>query len=463
MKKILIVDDDEEIKRQLKWGLGQEYQILPAGSAAEAMALFREHRPKVATLDLGLHPHEEGVEEGLKVLSAILREAPLTKIIIITGNGQRENALRAVQAGAYDYFEKPIDLKELKIIAERAFHLYRIEQENLELHNELDLKGPGVFGMAGECPEMKKLFSTLERVGPLDVPVFITGESGTGKELMARAIHDLSLRKSGPFVSINCGAIPETLLESELFGHEKGAFTGAHEKVMGKVEYASGGTLFLDEIGELTANLQVKLLRFLQERTIQRVGGREDIDVDARILAATNVDIMEAISKKTFREDLYYRIGVITVNIPPLRQRGSDIMLLANFFLLRFSRHLGKKIKGLSKNAREIIKSHKWPGNVRELENRIKRAIIMADAPVLEVQDLGFAEGETPVKGFYDKKGLKEARDSFEKDFIVQAIRKSNGNMTRVAGELGVARPYLYSLIKKHEIRTAYGNESEGA
>ncbi|MDA8171003.1 MAG: PEP-CTERM-box response regulator transcription factor [Nitrospiraceae bacterium] len=457
MEKIMIVDDDEEIRRQLKWGLGSGYAVFQAGSRAEALSLLEKHKPKVVTLDLGLPPHADGVEEGFAVLSAITRESPFTKVIVITGNGERENALKAIQAGAYDYYEKPVDLQELKVIINRALHLHRIEQENQKLQRGLNVAGTESFGIAGQCEAIQRVFSTIRKIGSSDVSVLIMGESGTGKELVAKAIHAMSLRKDGPFVSVNCGAIPENLLESEFFGYEKGAFTGAQAQTQGKVEYASKGTLFLDEIGELPTNLQVKLLRFLQERTMQRIGGREDIHVDARILAATNIDMAKSISDGSFREDLYYRIGVITITLPPLREREDDILLLTNLFLMRFAEMFKKRIKGLSAQAREFVESYNWPGNVRELENRLQRAVIMAESPLLEINDLGFADGEKLAAATQSWNGmtLKEAKNSIEQHIIASAIGKFRGNIAKTAVELGVSRPTLYDLMKKHGINNS--------
>ncbi|MDA8091189.1 MAG: PEP-CTERM-box response regulator transcription factor [Nitrospiraceae bacterium] len=459
MERIIIVDDDEEIRRQLKWGLGKDYEVLQAGNRADALTLVGKNRPKVITLDLGLPPHENSVEEGLLTLASILKESPSTKVIVITGNGQRENALKAIQAGAYDYYEKPVNLQELKVIVNRAFHLYDIEEENRNLRTGMEVKASDMFGMAGQCAEIQKVFSTIRKVGPSDISVLIIGESGTGKELVARAIHALSPRNRKPFISINCGAIPDNLLESELFGHEKGAFTGAHAQVMGKVEYADKGTFFLDEIGELPANLQVKLLRFLQERIIQRVGGREDIHVDTRIVAATNLDIMKAVREKTFREDLYYRLGVMVLNLPPLRERSGDIMVLANLFLLKFAGQVGKKVKGLSKQAQQFIESYNWPGNIRELENRIQRAVIMSESPVIDIHDLGFTETESHSNAFNMRgKSLKAVKNKVEKDLVIDVIDRHKGNMARIAEELGVSRPTLYDLIKKHGIGGQQGS-----
>jgi two-component system NtrC family response regulator len=353
--------------------------------------------------------------------------------------------------GAYDFYQKPIDANELKIIVSRAFYLHNIEDENRRLHLSLDEKTTELCGMVGQCPDMLRIFSTIRKVASSDISVLIAGESGTGKELVARAIHSMSLRKEGPFVPINCGAIPENLLESELFGHEKGAFTGAHLQVQGKVEYAHKGTLFLDEIGELSAALQVKLLRFLQEKTVQRIGGREDIHVDARILAATNIDIQKAIQDGRFREDLYYRLGVLVINLPPLRKRGEDIVFLANLFLRRFSEEFKKKVRGFSPASIKLLEAYEWPGNVRELENRIQRAVIMSELSVIEPYDLGFAERSAMQKAVVAENiTLKEARDRIERELVVAAVEKHNGNIARAAEELGISRPTLYDIMKKH-------------
>jgi two-component system NtrC family response regulator len=451
MEKILIVEDNEDIRKQLGWGLAREYEVLPAGDGTEGIALFRKHRPKVITLDLGLPPDEDGTDEGFRCLEEILRIDPAAKVIVVTGNDERESALRAVRTGAYDYYRKPIDTIELKVVIGRAFHIRAIEDENRRLQVAMEEKTTQFGGIVGQCPRMEQIFATIRKVATADVPVFVTGESGTGKELVARALHAQSLRKGQPFIPINCGAIPENLLESELFGYEKGAFTGAHTRVQGKVEYAHTGTLFLDEIGELPANLQVKLLRFLQEKVIQRVGGREDIVVDARVVSATNVDIEKAIRDGSFREDLYYRIAVITIPLPPLRDRGSDIMLLANLFLRRFGEGLNRKVKGFSPAAMDRIRSYEWPGNVRELENRIQRAVIMADSPFLEPADLGFDEAVFPVVSATEKRmTLKDARDKVERDLIALVLQEHEGNIVKASEALGVSRPTLYDLMKKH-------------
>ncbi|MCC6345842.1 MAG: PEP-CTERM-box response regulator transcription factor [Nitrospirales bacterium] len=451
MEKILVIDDNEEIRKQLKWGLGKEYSVLLAGNGREALDLFKRYHPRVVALDLGLPPIDNGTGEGFRCLDEMLKDAPATKVIVITGNDQRENAMKAIQMGAYDFYHKPIALKELLVIIARAFYLYNIEAENRRLHISLDEKATELGGMVGQCPEMLKIFSTIRKIASSDISVLVIGESGTGKELVARAVHSISLRKDSPFVPINCGAIPENLLESELFGHEKGAFTGAHLQVQGKVEYAHKGTIFLDEIGELPANLQVKLLRFLQEKTIQRVGGREDVPVDARIIAATNVDIQKAIQEGRFREDLFYRIGVLIVHLPPLRKRGDDILFLSNLFLRRFSDEFRKRIRGFSPSSIRLLESYEWPGNVRELENRIQRAVIMSEYSVIEPHDLGFTEkSSSPKMAYPELTNLREARDRVERDMAIAAIEKHEGNIARAAEDLGISRPTLYDIMKKH-------------
>ncbi len=470
MKKLLIVDDSREIRKQLKWGLGKEYQVLLAESVDEAIKLFSLHTPDVVTLDLGLPPDIDGASEGLRCLQIILQKQPATKVIVLSGNEDHANALAAVNMGAYDYYHKPIDLDELKIILSRAFHLAGLEEENRKLQTAADQdKKKGYSGIFGQCPQMQQVFAMIKKVASIDVPILILGESGTGKEVVARAIHERGIRKEGNVVAINCGAIPESLLESELFGHEKGAFTGAQNRVQGKVEYAAGGTLFLDEIGEMAALLQVKLLRFLQEKVIQRVGGREDIHVDTRIVAATNVDIHESIKNGKFREDLYYRIGVITIELPPLRERGEDIELLANIFLRRFGQEYGQKVRGFSTTAYSWLRKYEWPGNVRELENKIKRAVVMAESPIVNACDLGFEDNSeacddaesyeadnlqvtSAVGGEFAFAGmtLKDAKFQVENVLLQQAIEKSEGNVLKAAEELDVSRPTLYDLLKKH-------------
>jgi two-component system NtrC family response regulator len=453
MEKLLITDDSDEIRTQLKWGLAKDYAVILAKNGNESLALFKKNLPRVATLDLGLPPHENGTEEGFRCLQEMLRQNPATKVIVITGNDQRENALKAIQMGAYDFYQKPISLEELRVIIRRAFHLSAIEEENRSLHNALEQQTAQVGGMIGHCPEMQAVFSTMRKVASSDASVLIQGESGTGKELVARAIHAMSLRKDGPFVPINCGAIPDTLLESELFGYEKGAFTGAHAQVQGKVEYAQKGTLFLDEIGELPALLQVKLLRFLQDKTIQRVGGREDVAVNTRILAATNKDLVKETKEGRFREDLYYRLGVVLITVPTLRERKGDIVVLATFFLKRYCSLYNKRVRGFNAAALESMEMHHWPGNVRELENKVQRAVLLSEGPMIEPRDLALAVDAKPVVQRAvdaDVRTLKEAKDKVEKEMVVFALDKHAGNIAKAAEELGVSRPTLYDIMKKH-------------
>ncbi|MCK5783835.1 MAG: PEP-CTERM-box response regulator transcription factor, partial [Desulfobacterales bacterium] len=389
------------------------------------------------------------------------------KVIVLSGNEDHANALAAVDMGAYDFYHKPIDLAELKIILSRAFHVSCLEEENRRLHLAAGDSATNYSGIFGQCPQMLDVFSTIKKVASIDVPILILGESGTGKEIVARAIHQRGIRKAENFVAINCGAIPENLLESELFGHEKGSFTGAQNLVQGKVEYAARGTLFLDEIGEMSPLLQVKMLRFLQDKIIQRVGGREDIPVDTRIIAATNVDIESSIKTGEFREDLYYRIGVVTIELPPLRERGDDIQLLANVFLRQFGREFGKKVRGYSAAAIEMLNNYEWPGNVRELENKIKRAIVMAESPIIEAWDLGFEGGRkrtevmdvsiddvsSSEKNFvFSGLTLKAARQKLECILLQQALEQSQGNIQRAAEQLAISRPTFYDLLKKNNL-----------
>lgn len=450
--KLLIVDDDETIRGQMRWALTDEYDINLAEDGETAIRFFKQEKPCLVTLDLGLPPAPHNASEGLKTLSEILGLAPETKVIVITGNTEKANALKAIEAGAYDFFTKPVDLTELKILLRRASHLYKIEDENRKLQKMI--AGQPFEEIIGQSQPMQAIFSAIRKVAPTDAPVLIIGESGTGKELIARAIHRQSTRREAHFVTINCGAIPENLLESELFGHEKGSFTGAHIQRKGKIESAQGGTLFLDEIGELHLPLQVKLLRFLQEHKLEHIGGREEIIVDARVIAATNVDLKKAIAEGRFREDLYYRLGVVTISLPPLRDREGDILLLASFLLQKYSAENKKKIPGFTRQATIAIQSYNWPGNIRELENRIKRAVIMTEGQRLTPEDLELASPHKKYEGL----GLKEAREALEKDIIQKALAKNRGNISQTAAELGITRPTLYELMVKLEI----GNQGVG-
>jgi two-component system NtrC family response regulator len=383
------------------------------------------------------------VKEGFLTLAEMLSQDHLVKVVVITGQGEKNHALKAIGEGAYDFFCKPIQIDELKVVLSRAFYVSQLEHEYHKLKQQL--REESFEGMLGTSPQMHEVFSSIRKVATTEVPVLIVGESGTGKELVAKAIHMNSSRRESPFVVINCSAIPETLLESELFGHEKGAFTGAHIQRKGRFEMAQGGTLFLDEIAELSLPLQVKLLRFLQEQKIERVGGREAIVVDSRVLAATNKDLNQAIGEGKFREDLYYRLGVVTISLPPLRGREGDILLLATQLLYRYAHENGKKITGFTPDAIHAIKTYPWPGNVRELENRVKRAVIMTEGQKVTPMDL---ELDFPYSK-YERKGLKEAREALEKDMIQMALAKNMGNMTKTAEELGISRPTLYELMEK--------------
>ena len=450
MEKLLIVDDNQDIRQQLKWGLNQDFQVLLAANAREALTSFRRERPNVVVLDLGLPPHVDSSVEGFRCLEEMLGINPAAKIIMLTGNNERENALKAMRTGAFDFYAKPPILSELKVIIGRAFHLAGIEEQIIgQLEPEV-AELAEQWGMIGACPEMQAVFSTIRKVAASNAPVLVTGESGTGKELVASAIHEASLRRKGPFVAINCGAIPENLLESELFGHEKGAFTGAHVAVQGKLTYAQRGTLFLDEIGEMPVNLQVKLLRFLQEGTIQRVGGREELSIDTRTICATNVNIERAITEGRFREDLYYRIGVINIKLPPLRDRGDDVVVISEKFLKLYAKENKKKPMRFSQAGAAFLRRHDWPGNVRELRNRVQRAVIMCEGSSIGPLDLGCDSEPMPLpEKQRDQLSLREARERMEREMILAAIERQSGNILKAAEDLGVSRPTLYDLMRK--------------
>ena len=441
---LLIVEDDVDLRTQMKWGLSQEYQIFTAEDRPSSIEIFKQQLPLVTTLDLGLPPQSQGVEEGFRALNNFLAQDPLTKVIVITGRGEKEHALSAIDHGAFDFLTKPVDLDELKVILRRAFHVARLERENRELQQKVG--GEPFEEMLGTSSQIQEVFKMIRKLATTDAPVLIVGESGTGKELTARAIHHRSARRGGPFVVINCGAIPDNLLESELFGHEKGAFTGAHIQRLGRFEAAQSGTLFLDEIGELSPSLQAKLLRFLQEQRIERIGGREEISVDARVLAATNVDLAEALRQGRFREDLYYRLGVVVTFMPPLRERGGDMLLLAKAFLQRYSAENNQQLRNFTPQALRAIERHSWPGNIRELENRVKRAVIMADGK----QKITPADLElTSPYAKYAGQSLKAAREALERDIVQRTLARNNGNLTRTAAELSISRPSLYDLMDK--------------
>ena len=441
--KLLIVDDDEEIRTPMKWALAKEYDVLLAEDRAGALEGYRAAQPAVVLLDLGLPPHPGTPEEGLAALSELLAQNRLVKVVIVSGQGEKENALRAIGAGAYDFLSKPVEMEELKFLLKRCFHVAQLEREYAAMQRLMG--GDSFEGMLGASPQMRPVFETIRKVATADAPVLILGESGTGKEMVAKAIHQRSNNKDGPFVAINCSAIPETLLESELFGHEKGAFTGAHVQRKGRIESASGGTLFLDEIGEIPLPLQVKLLRFLQEQTIERVGGRQSISINTRVVAATNADLKKGLAAGTFREDLFYRLAVVQLTLPPLRERDNDVRLLAQFFLARFAAQVNKPNLAFDPDAIRALNRHAWPGNVRELENCVRRAAIMAEGRRVTAADLEL----TPTGLGPNVVTLKDAREAVERQMVQQALKKHGGKIAPAAAELGLSRPTLYELMDK--------------
>jgi two-component system NtrC family response regulator len=443
--KLLIVDDDEGIRTQLKYALREHYVLSFSENRADALAQLREAQPHLVSLDLGLPPSPDTADEGLKALEEILAAAPQVKVIVMTGNTDRQNALRAVQLGAFDYHLKPIALDEYKVVLGRAAFLYTLGQET-EAAARAEEQSSHFEEILGTTQAIREIFGIVERVAKTDATALIEGESGTGKELVARAIHTRSGRRAGPFVPINCGAIPETLLEAELFGHERGAFTGAHMQRKGKFEMADRGTLFLDEIGELPLTLQVKLLRFLQERTVERIGGRQAIPLDLRIIAATNRDLKVQLDRGLFREDLYYRLSVIRIQVPPLRERGEDIALLANVFLRRAAQAHRRRVR-FSGDALRSLMVHHWPGNVRELENRVSRAVIMSRGHMIEPGDLDLQPAELEPAG-----SLRQARERVEREALVDVLSRHRGNISKAARTLKVSRPTLHGLLDKHNI-----------
>ncbi|MBY6217420.1 MULTISPECIES: PEP-CTERM-box response regulator transcription factor [Qipengyuania] len=447
--KLLIVEDDEGLQAQLKWAY-DDYEVVIAGNRDQALAALRADEPAVVTLDLGLPPDPDGTSEGFAVLDAIMEMKPDTKVVVASGHGARESALKAIERGAYDFYQKPVDIEQLGLIVERAFKLSKIESENRSLSEKVGEDQTVLGTMITAAPEMAKVARTIERVAPTNVSVMLLGASGTGKELLAKGLHDSSDRRHGAFVAINCAAIPENLLESELFGHEKGAFTGAVKTTEGKIEMANGGTLFLDEVGDIPLPLQVKLLRFLQERVIERIGGRKAIPVDTRIVCATHQDLEGMIGEGTFREDLFYRLAEVVVKIPSLSERPGDSVLLAKHFLARFAKEMNPQVKGFAPDALAAIDSWNWPGNVRELENRVKRAVIMADGKLVGAEDLDLGDGEEE-----DAKALnlKQAREAADRRMIRQAMARSQGNISMTAKLLGISRPTLYDLLKQYDLQ----------
>jgi two-component system NtrC family response regulator len=446
--RLLIVEDDEGLQRQLRWAY-DDYEVLVASDRAGALDIVRAAEPAVVTLDLGLPPDPDGVTEGFAALETILSMKPETKVIVASGHGARESALRAIASGAYDFYQKPVDIDQLGLIVRRAFQLHGIETENRRLEEQVGDARTVLGTMVTAAPEMLKVARTIERVADTGVSVMLLGASGTGKELLARGVHESSLRRGGAFVAINCAAIPENLLEAELFGYEKGAFTGAIRTTEGKIELAHGGTLFLDEVGDIPLALQVKLLRFIQERVIERIGGRKPIAVDTRIVCATHQDLDAMIAAGTFRDDLYYRLAEVVVRIPSLAERPGDAALLAKHFIGRFAREMNPAVKGLAPGALAAIEAWAWPGNIRELENRIKRAVIMADGKLVTAEDLDLPADAAEAMSV----NLKAAREAADRQAIRKALAQTDGNISGAAKLLGISRPTLYDLLKQYGLQ----------
>ncbi len=443
---LLIVEDDAGLQSQLRWAF-DNYEVVISGEREDAIAQLRRVRPGVVLLDLGLPPDPGGVSEGLATLSQILSLSPETKVIVVTGDNDRANAVTAIGAGAYDFYQKPVDPQILSLIVGRAYRVFELELENRRLHKYEE--NMPLSGIIATSPQMLKVCRTVEKVAPTDITTLLLGASGTGKERFARALHELSPRAKHNMVAINCAAIPGNLLESELFGYEKGAFTGANKTTPGKIEYADRGTLFLDEIGDLPLELQAKLLRFLQERVVERVGGRREIPVDVRIVCATHQDLTTHIADGRFREDLYYRVSELTIQIPSLKEREGDALLLAKSFLQRFGDEQGRNIRGFDEEAKLAIESYDWPGNVRELESRIKRAIIMAEGANITLDDLELGPAAHEPLPF----SLKQVRDDAERKAIKRALTHCNDNISEAANLLGVTRPTLYTMLEKYQLK----------
>jgi two-component system NtrC family response regulator len=443
---LLIVEDDIGLQKQLRWCF-DENRVCVAAGREEALAQLRRFEPCVVLQDLGLPPDPQGASEGLRTLQELLAAAPHLKIIVVTGNSDRENAVKAVALGAYDFHQKPLDTDTLRLVVSRAFYIYELEEQNRRLRSAQG--AAPLDGIIATDDKMLKVCRMIEKVAPTDASVLILGESGTGKELLARAVHQLSSRREGRFVAINCAAIPEQLLESELYGYEKGAFTGAAKQTLGKIESANGGTLFLDEIGDMPISLQTKLLRFLQNRVIERVGGREEIVVDVRVVCATNQDLSGLISRQLFRQDLFYRIGEVQIDVPPLRDRQGGAVVLAHAALQRYGAAHHRTKLAFSDNAIAAIAAYSWPGNVRELENKIKSAVIMAEGPVMTQGDLGLSELDGAGGLVFN---LRDARARADLQAIRQALAVAEGNLTRAADMLGISRPTLYDLLEKYDL-----------
>ncbi len=444
--QLLIVEDDPGLQSQLRWCF-DDYQVTISGDRTDAIDQFQRYQPGVVLLDFGLPPDPGGVSEGLATLEQILALEPTTKIIIVTGDNDRANAVKAIGLGAYDFYQKPVDPEMLLLVVDRAYRVNTLEQENrqlLSVRQTMPLEG-----IIGASPQLLKVCQTIEKIAPSDITTLLLGASGTGKELFAQALHALSPRMNEKIVAINCAAIPDNLLESELFGYEKGAFTSAAKQTPGKIELADGGTLFLDEIGDLPFELQAKLLRFLQERVIERVGGRTEIPVDVRIICATHQNLAEHIGEGTFREDLYYRISEIVIDIPPLKDREDDAVILAKAFLDKFNREYSKAIRGFDKHALNAIERYDWPGNVREIESKLKRAVIMAEGTQITLEDLQL---EQPCDEALPL-NLKLARESAERKAVQRALSHTGNNVTETAKALGITRPTLYNLFEKYGLK----------
>ncbi|MGB7996278.1 MAG: PEP-CTERM-box response regulator transcription factor [Photobacterium halotolerans] len=446
MDTLLVIEDDPGIQKQLKWCFPQ-YEVVMAADRKSAITALRRYEPKVITLDLGLPPDEANASEGLAILQEILALAPYTKIIVITGNDDKANALKAIELGAHDFYHKPIDDDILAVIIDRAFVVAKLESENINLRQS-SLEANGFIG---NSPQIQQVCRMIERIAPTEITTLILGESGTGKEVIARAIHAKGPRADKPFIAINCASIPEHLLESELFGFEKGAFTGAHKTTAGKIECADGGTLFLDEIGDMPYPLQAKILRFLQEKVIERVGGRHEIPVDVKIICATHQNLEQMMTDKTFREDLFYRISEITIQNPPLRDRDQDILILARYFLQQANQQSPRKISGFTDDAIRAMLQHSWPGNIRELQNKVKSAVIMSDNKFISSLDLALQPIEDDLEPM--ALNLRQVREAAEKQAIAKALSLSNGNMSHTANILGITRPTLYSLMDKYTVK----------
>ena len=450
MKTVLVIEDDIGIQKQLKWSL-PDYELVFAADRASALSQLRRYEPAVVTLDLGLPPDAANASEGLACLSDILSAQPECKVIVITGNTDNEHALKAIALGAYDYYQKPIDVNVLSIILTRAFKISELEAENRALKSA----GIGTTDIIGNSEAILKACRTVEKIAPTEITTLLLGESGTGKEVFARAIHRQSPRYKKPFVAINCASIPESLLESELFGYEKGAFTGANKTTLGKIECANGGTLLLDEIGDMPLSLQAKMLRFLQERVVERVGGRQEIEVDVRVICATHRNLSDMVAQQSFREDLYYRISEITLLIPPLRDRGHDIIVIAKALLHKFNQELNTQVQGFTESAMQAMLHHTWPGNVRELQNKLNPALILADSKYITAEDLGLSAQQTKTDT------LRKVRELAETQAIRHAYTLANGNLSKTADALGITRPTLYALIDKYRLHDLRNTETE--